>query len=144
MVVQTIPTPHDAADGVGFVVTDGARRLGVLTDLGHVFAGLGEVISTLDAVFLESNYDPHMLANGPYPLYLQERIAGDQGHLSNAEAAKLLHAFASGKLQWVCLAHLSEQNNTPQLAIETHESILRNRFPLHVASRYESTGAFEV
>ena len=88
--VETIPTPHDAEDGVVFVVDDGKHRLGILTDLGHVFDGLADVIASLDAVLLESNYDPDMLANGSYPEWLKERIAGPAGHISNVEAAELL------------------------------------------------------
>ena len=74
VVIETISTPHDAEDGVVFVVDDGKRRLGVLTDLGHVFNGLGDVIASLDAVLLESNFDPDMLANCSYPQWLKERI----------------------------------------------------------------------
>ena len=70
--METIPTPHDAEDGVVFVVDDGKHRLGILTDLGHVFDGLGDVIASLDAVLLESNYDPDMLANGSRPEWLKE------------------------------------------------------------------------
>jgi phosphoribosyl 1,2-cyclic phosphodiesterase len=65
--VETIPTPHDGADGVVFVVDDGEHRVGVMTDLGHVFGELEAIIGSLDAVVLESNYDPEMLAGGPYP-----------------------------------------------------------------------------
>ena len=118
--VHTIPTPHDAADGVAFVIDDGRRRLGILTDLGHVFAGLGEVIASLDAVFLESNYDPQMLADGPYPWHLQQRITGKHGHLSNLEAAEVAGKCGLARLQWACLSHLSEQNNHPDIALQTH------------------------
>ncbi len=144
VVVQTVRTPHDAADGVAFVVTDGRRRLGVLTDLGHVFEGLGQTVATLDAVFIESNYDPEMLASGPYPLVLQQRIRGRQGHLSNLDAARLLRGHAPPKLRWACLSHLSEQNNTPELAMRTHREILPEGFPLLVASRYEASIVLEV
>lgn len=142
--IETIPTAHDGVDGVGFVVCAEGRRLGVLTDLGHVFAGLDRVIASLDAVLLESNYDPDMLAQGPYPYYLKQRIAGPGGHLSNLEAARLLHDAAGDRLQWACLGHLSEQNNDPQLALDTHRRVLGDRYPLHVASRYDAVGAFQV
>jgi phosphoribosyl 1,2-cyclic phosphodiesterase len=139
LVIETIPTPHDAAEGVGFVINSGGKRLGILTDLGHVFAGLENLIATLDAVLLESNYDPHMLVTGPYPPALKKRIAGDGGHLSNAQAAGLLSG--SGEhLQWACLAHLSEENNTPDVALATHRQIVPARLPIHVASRYEASG----
>jgi phosphoribosyl 1,2-cyclic phosphodiesterase len=142
--VETIPTPHDGVDGVGFVVDDGRHRLGILTDLGHVFRGLGAVIRSLDAVFLESNYDPQMLADGPYPEFLRRRIRGPGGHLSNPEAADLLRTAASSRLRWVCLAHLSHDNNSPAVALATHRQVLGTRRPLHVATRDEPTGVLEI
>ena len=141
--VETVPTPHDAADGVGFIIDDGLRRLGILTDLGHVFGALPDVIASLDAVVLESNFDPDMLANGPYPAFLQERIRGPHGHLSNIEAAELLGA-GGRRLQWACLAHLSEDNNTPAVALRTHREVLGQQLALYVASRYEASEVFEV
>jgi phosphoribosyl 1,2-cyclic phosphodiesterase len=144
VVVETIATPHDAQDGVVFVVDDGQHRLGILTDLGHVFTGLGDVIASLDAVLLESNYDPDMLAHGGYPVWLKNRITGPAGHISNFEAAELLLAAASQRMKWVCLGHLSQDNNTPQLALATHRRILGERLPLHVATRYEATVVMEV
>ncbi|MHC4400336.1 MAG: MBL fold metallo-hydrolase [Planctomycetota bacterium] len=141
--VHSIPTPHDGADGVAFVVDDGRRRLGILTDLGHVFDGLEAVVGSLDAVFLESNHDRQMLATGPYPAFLKRRIRGPGGHLSNLEAARLL-AAADRRMRWACLAHLSEENNHPEVALDTHRQILGNRLPLHVAGRYEATDVFEV
>jgi phosphoribosyl 1,2-cyclic phosphodiesterase len=142
--VETIPTPHDGADGVAFVVKARRRRLGILTDLGHLFEGLAETVATLDAVFLESNFDPEMLDRGPYPDFLKRRILGRGGHLSNQEAAGLLGTAASDRLQWACLAHLSEQNNDPDLARETHRRILADRFPLHMAGRYAASEILKV
>ncbi len=141
--VETIPTPHDGADGVAFVVDDGRSRLGILTDLGHVFNGLDEVIRSLDAILIESNYDPEMLDRGPYPPVLKARIRGGGGHISNAEAGRLL-ADCGRRLKWACLGHLSEENNDPEVALGTHRQILGDRFPLHVASRYRATEVFEV
>jgi phosphoribosyl 1,2-cyclic phosphodiesterase len=140
--VETIPTPHDAEDGVVFVVDDGKHRLGILTDLGHVFNGLADVIASVDAVLLESNYDPDMLANASYPQWLKRRISGPAGHISNGEAAELL--LASQRLKWACLGHLSQENNTPKLALATHREILGNRLPLFVATRYEASGVMEI
>jgi len=142
--VHTIRTPHDGADGVAFVIEDGEKRVGVLTDLGYVFDELPEVIATLDAVVLESNYDPEMLDAGPYPDFLKRRIRGRGGHLSNRDAAELIAESAGTKMKWVCLAHLSEENNHPQLANRTHADVVGDRFPIHVASRREPTGVFEV
>jgi phosphoribosyl 1,2-cyclic phosphodiesterase len=140
--VETIPTPHDGADGSAFVIAAKGKRIGVLTDLGHVFAGLGELIDTLDAVFLESNYDTDMLVGGPYPWFLRKRIQGPKGHLSNAESAGLLKSHGR-RLKWACLAHLSENNNTPRLALFTHVS-LNPWLPLHIAGRYGATPFFNL
>jgi len=142
--VETIPTPHDGVDGVAFIVDDGQTRLGILTDLGYVFRGLAEVLASLDAVLLESNYDPEMLEQGPYPYWLKKRIRGNGGHLSNAQAAMLLKRAADQRLRWACLAHLSEENNDPRRAMATHREILDDNLHLHVASRYDATGEFEV
>lgn len=142
--VETISTPHDAVDGVAFVVDDGSRRLGVLTDLGHVFEELPGLVRSLDAVILESNYDPDMLAHGPYPEHIKKRIRGSRGHLSNAEAAELLASAVNGRLKWACLAHLSEENNDPNLALEIHRRVLGRDLPLYVAGRYEATDVLEV
>ncbi len=142
--VETLPTPHDGVDGAAFVVDDGSHRLGILTDLGHVFAGLDAVLGSLDAAILESNYDPDMLAHGAYPEWLKERVAGSGGHLSNVEAAELVLASAHARMRWLCLAHLSQDNNTPELALRTHGSILGGRFPLLVAGRHGPTDVLHV
>jgi phosphoribosyl 1,2-cyclic phosphodiesterase len=142
--VETVSTPHDGADGVVFVVDDGKHRLGVLTDLGHIFGELEAVIGSLDAALLESNYDPDMLARGPYPEWLKERIVGPAGHISNREAAELLREAASKRMKWACLAHLSHDNNTPELALQTHRRVLGGRLPLFVATRYEPSDVMEL
>ncbi len=142
--VETIRTPHDAADSVAFIVDDGRHRLGILTDLGHVFDGLQDQIHSLDAVILESNYDSAMLEKGPYPETLKRRIRGTGGHLSNTESAQLLKAAASQRLKWTCLAHLSEENNSPTVACHAHRSVYGDRIPIHVASRQRATDILEV
>ena len=142
--VETISTPHDAKDGVVFVVDDGKHRLGILTDLGHVFADLRTVIGSLNGVLLESNYDPDMLAGGFYPDWLKKRIAGPKGHISNFEAAEVLKSSASQKMRWACLAHLSHDNNTPHLALKTHRRAIGNRLPIFVATRHEASDVMEL
>ena len=141
--VETYSTPHDSADGVVFVVDDGERRLGILTDLGHVFDELHAIVSTLDATIIESNYDPEMLAQGPYPPTLKRRIGGPRGHISNVECAELLYR-SGDRLAWACLGHLSGENNLPQRVLETHQSILGDRIRLHVASRHEASDILEI
>jgi phosphoribosyl 1,2-cyclic phosphodiesterase len=140
--VETMPTRHDGEDGSAFVIAHGGKRLGIFTDLGHVFSGLEEAVCSLDAVFLESNYDPRMLSEGPYPAFLKRRIEGAGGHLSNIEAAELLSS-AGKKLRWACLAHLSEQNNHPEVAMKTHRAV-NPHIALHTAGRYRPTGILHV
>ncbi len=142
--IETIPTPHDGCDGVVFVIDDGNKRLGVLTDLGHVFDGLPELIGSLDAVLIESNYDEKMLSAGPYPAFLKRRISGPRGHISNIESAQLLAEAATDRLQWACLGHMSAQNNRPELAMEIHQEVLGDRIGLYAASRYGVSQVLDV
>ena len=140
--VRTVPTSHDGADGVAFTVAYEGRKLGILTDLGHPFEGLGGLISGLDGVFIESNYDPGMLRCGPYPAFLKKRIEGPKGHISNFEAAELIRQYGT-RLKWACLAHLSAHNNTPDIALKTHRSVY-NGLPLYAASREAASRIFRL
>lgn len=145
VLVHAVPTPHDGVDGAVFVVEAGAKRLGVLTDLGHVFKDLVHIVASLDAVFLESNYDPSMLASGPYPAYLKQRIRGPKGHLSNIEAAEVLgRAVEEQRLRWACLSHLSGENNNPDVALKTHRAVVAEKLTLHVADRYQASDIFRI
>lgn len=121
--VEPIPTPHDAPGSLAFVVSDEHRRLAVLTDLGHPFRQLEKVLAGVDAAILESNYDPVLLSEGDYPERLQQRIRGPGGHLSNKEAALLIRKHGK-HLQWICLAHLSQHNNTPDIAYTTYRKVV--------------------
>jgi phosphoribosyl 1,2-cyclic phosphodiesterase len=120
---------------VAFVVEYDGKRLGVFTDLGHPFERLREAVGECDAAYLESNYDPEMLEVGSYPPLLKARIRGDGGHISNGEAAGLLRERGVQRPKWIALAHLSQENNHPDVALRTHRSILGDDFPLHVAGR---------
>jgi len=142
--VHTIATAHDAADGVGFAVECEGKRLGILTDLGHPFDGLQPLLESLDAVYLESNYDPYMLANGDYPPHLVARIEGAGGHLSNGESAALIQACGRRRPRWVAASHLSEDNNRPELAIEAYRESVGCDYPVFHASRYEESQLLEV
>ncbi len=141
--VATIPTPHDGREGVAFVIQHKKEKLGIFTDLGHRFAGIEEWIADLDGLYLESNYDPQMLAQGPYPPWLQRRIAGQGGHISNGEAAEMIRDCGS-RIKLVILAHLSEHNNHPELALQTFRKVLSDRFPVCLASRYDGSDMFEI
>ncbi|MBN1846741.1 MAG: MBL fold metallo-hydrolase [Sedimentisphaerales bacterium] len=142
--IHTVPTAHDGHDGVAFVVVEKNRHLGIFTDLGCRFAGLDAWIAELDGLYLESNYDPDLLADGPYPAWLQRRIRGSGGHLSNREAAELVRDANRGRLQFWILSHLSENNNHPDLALQTARSVCGSSVPLALASRQEATKQFTV
>ena len=108
--------PHDAREPVQFVLSDGAARLGVLTDIGISTRHVEQTLSGLSALVLECNYDRDMLWNGGYPRWLKERIAGPFGHLDNEDSARLLAALDRSRLKHLIGAHLSQQNNKPELA----------------------------
>lgn len=113
---RPFPVPHDAREPVQFVVGDGARRWGLLTDTGHVTAHMVAMLDGCDALALECNHDVDMLKQGAYPPALKARILGRYGHLDNGAAADLLQRIRGGRLQHVVAAHLSEENNHPELA----------------------------
>jgi len=136
VLVHSLLTPHDGAEGVAYVIEHEDQRVGILTDLGHVFDGLRDVLLSLDAVVIESNYDPHLLKTGPYPDSLKRRISGPFGHLSNHDASKLVSTVdVFGRLRWACLCHLSQENNSPDIAVNTFREHVSNRVHVHVASR---------
>ncbi len=141
--VETLSTPHDAADGVCFAVDDGRHRFGVCTDLGHVFPGLSDFIASLDGVLLESNYDPDMLENGPYPRELVARVRGRHGHISNFDAAELLQKHGK-RLKHIFLGHISAENNREELVGSTHRQILGETFPFQIASRWRASEMAEL
>jgi phosphoribosyl 1,2-cyclic phosphodiesterase len=116
--VSVLPytVPHDAREPLQYVFSDGASRLGVLTDVGASTPHITSVLSGCDALVLESNHDVEMLAGSRYPPSLKARIGGTHGHLNNEAAAAILAALDRSKLRHVVAAHLSQQNNLPHLA----------------------------
>ena len=116
--------PHDAREPCQFVVSDGAVRLGLLTDIGIPTTHVQEQLHGCDALLIECNHDPHLLATGPYPPSLKQRVSGPYGHLSNQEAAALLDALDRSRLRHVVAMHLSENNNRPELAKKALADVL--------------------
>lgn len=114
--VQPFPVPHDAREPVQYVIGDGARRLGMLTDAGHVTRHMVAMLYACDALMLECNHDLDMLERGSYPRALKQRIGGPYGHLDNSAAAALLASIDQTRLRHLAAAHLSEENNRPHLA----------------------------
>lgn len=122
--VQPFPVPHDAREPAQFVFSDGKHRLGVLTDLGCSTPHVEASLSGVDGLVLECNHDLTMLMQGPYPANLKQRVAGRFGHLDNLAAARLLGQLDRSRLQHVLAAHLSRQNNRPELAASALASVL--------------------
>jgi phosphoribosyl 1,2-cyclic phosphodiesterase len=119
--ITGIPVAHDAAEPCGFLIRTSGATICVFTDLGSVSGAIGEAIAEANLVVLEANHDEQMLRRGPYPVHLQRRILADTGHLSNATSADLLaNALQTSRLApTIWLAHLSESNNKPRLAVTT-------------------------
>lgn len=120
MLIRPFPISHDCAEGFGFKInTSDDRKVAFATDLGYISEQVQKELETSDLVVLESNHDIGMLQNGPYPYYLKRRILSDVGHLSNEVCSQMLpHLAATGVTRFV-LAHLSGENNTPDLAYQT-------------------------
>ena len=142
--VHTVRTPHDAEDTVCFVIEHGHKRLGIFTDLGHPTRAVRSALAEVDAAYLESNYEPDMLWSGPYPEDLKRRIAGRGGHLSNDEAAKLAKEAVKPKLKWIAVAHLSQENNEPELAMDAQRAWVGRSLAVHLASRSRVGEVLEV
>ncbi|MEW6486712.1 MAG: MBL fold metallo-hydrolase [Thermodesulfobacteriota bacterium] len=121
---RPVSTSHDAPDSVGFRVTDGACVLGLATDLGFVSQLVRHALRDAHILYLESNHDVDLLARGPYPWHLKQRIRSRHGHLSNGECAELLRGLVHPELRAVVLGHLSEINNEPRLAFGAAHHVL--------------------
>jgi len=117
---------HDTEDPVGFRISDGGVSFGYCTDTGKVSRLMLQRLASCQALVLESNHDIEMLQNGTYPPYLKQRIRSSQGHLDNVEAAAFLQELVHEKLQHVVLAHLSEENNNPEIAFHAAAEALHN------------------
>ncbi|HEY6086469.1 MAG TPA: MBL fold metallo-hydrolase [Burkholderiaceae bacterium] len=109
--------PHDAAEPLQLTCSDSAHRIGILTDLGEPTDAIARALQGCDALLLEANHDRSLLTSGAYPAWLKRRIGGDRGHLANSQSASLLDACRHAALQHVVAAHLSQQNNRPELAL---------------------------
>lgn len=118
LAIEPYPVPHDAQEPCQYVIGAGARRIGILSDAGHISPHMRAVLADCDALMLECNHDVQLLRDGPYPESLKRRVGGDRGHLSNHQAAALMRGYAAQRLQHLVLTHLSDTNNRPELARE--------------------------
>ena len=116
--VTAIPTSHDCPGSLGFLLESGAHRRGYLTDLGFIPESTMALLFGCDCIVIESNHDEEMLRYGRYPIYLKRRILSAHGHLSNADAAAAIARFAEHGTKHFFLAHLSQENNRPSLALD--------------------------
>jgi len=150
--INPLHISHDAADPAAYRFSDGKKRVAVATDIGCFDDYTIHSLYGMDALVLEANHDVRMLQTGPYPYYLQQRILGDRGHLSNENSGKLLSCIAGNNLEHVALGHLSAENNYPELAFEAVRLELKmsdtplsgEDFPIQVAKRNEPSQCMHV
>ena len=146
--IQPIALSHDTPTCDGFVFSEGRVRAAVVTDLGVATSDIANALRDLDCLVIECNHDPEMLANSRYPYPLRARIRSPRGHLDNLSCARLIERVYSPRLTDVYLAHLSEENNTPELALYTVTAYLRDKIDLsacriHVARQHEVSQMYE-
>jgi phosphoribosyl 1,2-cyclic phosphodiesterase len=123
--ITPFEVPHDGNDNMGYLVECDEKVFCFITDLGHITDTVAGYIARAHYLIIEANYDEEMLAHGPYPQYLKDRITGPNGHLSNKTTAKFLAANLTEHLKYIWLCHLSRENNHPELAYKTVEWELR-------------------
>lgn len=148
LMVKPIKTSHDVADSNGYVFISEGKSLMYMTDTGYINIRNYNILKNHDLYVLESNHDIEMLMNGSYPYHLKQRILGDKGHLSNKDCAYYLSQFTTDKTKEVVLAHLSEENNDPDKALETfyrtYEKSSKKPPKVVVARQKERTEVIEV
>ena len=143
--ITSFPLPHDSVDNSGYTVTYQGKTFTFATDLGCATDTLCRYIAQSDYILLETNYDEEMLKAGNYPEQLKERIAGDNGHLSNRTAAEILSKHITDRLSHIFLCHLSRENNMHDLAFKTvAEAINNENIEINVLPRFKPTKLFEL
>lgn len=117
--INVIKTSHDALGSVGYIITGNDKSIVYITDTGYINNKYFDMLKNKEVYIMESNHDIEMLNNGPYPFRLRQRILSDKGHLSNYDSSRYISSFIGNKTRCVVLAHLSEENNTEDLAYNT-------------------------
>ncbi len=125
--IEAFPVCHDAPETIGFHICSGEKKITVATDLGHICQTAAPYIKAANLLVIESNYDEQMLLNGNYPHFLKARIQSDHGHLGNHQTSAFLADIISDNLSNICLAHLSKNNNTPEIVLQTLQQTLSER-----------------
>lgn len=119
MIIKVIKTSHDTEDSVGYIINNDSKSIVYITDTGYINKKYFDILTNKELYIMESNHDIEMLNNSSYPFATRQRILSDKGHLSNYDSAKYLSKFIGNKTKYVLLAHLSEENNTKELAYNT-------------------------
>ena len=143
--IELIHTSHDAPYSVGFIINSENKSLVYVTDTGYINRKYLNKMIDKDLYLIESNHDEVMLMDGPYPRFLKERVISDKGHLSNSTTSKYLKKIVGKNTKHVILAHISEKNNTEQLAYEcTQEALKDTQIKILIAKQYEESPLIEV
>lgn len=143
--VKTFKTSHDASDSLGFILKNNNQELVYITDTGYINSKNHELLKNKDCYIIESNHDVSMLMNNPhYPHHIKIRILSDKGHLSNIDSANYMNIFFGEKTKQVVLIHLSENNNTKELAYSTMRDKLNENIKITISSQDEETELLEV
>lgn len=125
--IEAFPVCHDAPETIGFHICAGGKKMTIATDLGYICENSAPYIRAANLLVIESNYDEQMLVSGNYPFFLKARIKSDHGHLGNHQTAEFLADMINDDLSEICFAHLSRNNNTPELALKTITDTLTGR-----------------
>lgn len=143
--IELIHTSHDAPYSIGFIITQNEKSIVYVTDTGYINRKYLKKMENKDLYLIESNHDEVMLMDGPYPRFLKERVISDKGHLSNTTTSKYLSKIIGKKTKYIILAHISEKNNTEELAYKcTKEEINNEKVRILIAKQYEESEFVEV
>ena len=143
--IELIHTSHDAPVSVGYIIENNNKSLVYVTDTGYINRKYLTKMLKKECYIIESNHDEKMLMDGPYPRFLKERVISDKGHLSNTTTAKYLQKIIGNNTKMIVLAHLSETNNTEELAYNTTKELLSDKsIEILVARQHEATAIIEV
>ncbi len=145
LTVDFFKTSHDASDSVGYIFKSDDKEFVYVTDTGYINIKNIKKITNKDFYTFESNHDIELLMNNPnYPYQTKQRILGDKGHLSNIQCLDYLRKIVGNKTKYIVLAHLSEQNNQPSLALENLQGKLNDNIKIMVAKQNENTELIEI
>ena len=149
--VTSFKSSHDAAESVGYIISDGVEKIAVCTDTGRITKEMSDALYGVKIAYIEANHDEKMLVEGSYPPILKDRILSSRGHLSNCECGCSCRALLEGGAQHIILAHISEENNTPKIATDTVSGILLaggaqlgKDYTIEAAGQYEPSKIYEI